>query len=511
MAKVYGKRWKIIGNLGEGGQSDVFQVSDLHGEFKDPVALKRIRNPRRRDRFRNEIEAIKRLNHPSVIKLLDHSAMESTSDSDDKQYLVMPIAASGDLSKCVQRFASNLDGTRIAAFQLASALAEAHQQGVIHRDVKPQNVLFPGTGNDLWLTDFGICLLSDGLRGTLDEEVVGPWSFIAPELEGGGQLIVTPAADVYSLGKLIYYMLSGGLILPRERLGEPQYAQVFKEGGRFNLIRLLLEKMICPVDRRITDMKPVLFALNEIRDYDSRSIIAPLTAKASSKIEQLRAKHLEEQRITHANRMTRDEQSDRELRVRGYVGDWLGTELDKLAVVIGAGGVFGTTVTSTQGERCYLPPYLSHGRVDLCVSDGSEQFPSTHVLEMHICHSSDGMVTVRSGHQPITEYEPVDRLLIVIPLYRRDMGGVRTALNQRPPRFYIGPDSELIPVPGPVLPSHMPTRGGGMRQPAQPAPRPQGVAFLVSDWPEADGRLRAFLTSTCDSFIDIIDRKRGRY
>lgn len=76
--RLYGGRWKIVPNappLGDGGQGTVFRVVDQSGEYQGQLALKRVKNPARHERFRNEIEAIKRLRHPNIIQLLDHSAL----------------------------------------------------------------------------------------------------------------------------------------------------------------------------------------------------------------------------------------------------------------------------------------------------------------------------------------------------------------------------------------------------------------------------------------------------
>src|SRR5260370_23924086 len=99
MAQIYGGRWKGIDrpSLGKGGQGDVLTVMDLRSEWSGELALKRVVNPARHTRFRHEIEAIKRLAHPNIIRLIDHSALDDTSDAPSKQFLVMPLAAGGDL------------------------------------------------------------------------------------------------------------------------------------------------------------------------------------------------------------------------------------------------------------------------------------------------------------------------------------------------------------------------------------------------------------------------------
>ena len=99
-AKTYGGRWRLTGKqIGKGGQSEVFGVVDTSGQLSGEFALKRVLNPKRHHRFVSEIEAIKTLDHPNVIKLIDHSILSSPGVVPEKQYLVMPIAEDGDLSK----------------------------------------------------------------------------------------------------------------------------------------------------------------------------------------------------------------------------------------------------------------------------------------------------------------------------------------------------------------------------------------------------------------------------
>ncbi len=213
MAKKYGGRWEIIDGprLGDGGQGTVFRVRDITGQLDGEFALKRVLDISRRDRFRRQVEAIKRLTdpethqaHPNVISLIDHSALDEDQDT-EKQFLVMPIAEGGDLSAPgrLSLYKDSIDTVLQVAKQLTAALIAAHAVQIIHRDVKPKNILFTGNGHETWLSDFGICLLREAPRITETPEVMGPRAFMAPELEDGGQLDVTPAADIYSLGKVI--------------------------------------------------------------------------------------------------------------------------------------------------------------------------------------------------------------------------------------------------------------------------------------------------------------------
>src|SRR5438132_2832703 len=109
--------------------------------------------------------------------------------------LVMPIARHGDLDARLDIYTGHIDSIIEVAKQIAGALVHAHVAKVVHRDVKPGNILFPEVGHKVWVADFGLSLDQTAERNTLDGEVVGPRFFIAPELDEGGAVNVTPAAD----------------------------------------------------------------------------------------------------------------------------------------------------------------------------------------------------------------------------------------------------------------------------------------------------------------------------
>jgi hypothetical protein len=267
MAKDEYGIWKIVDGIDEGGQAHVFRVKDRTGDRPGVFALKRLRNAKRIERFKNEVEAVAALKHPNVVPLIDNSAFDAPVSEKERQYLVMPLAEGGSLDD-VARFKGDARRTIGVARQIAAGLAEAHARTprIIHRDVKPGNVLFPKKdADDVWVSDFGICLIDDNRpRQTEEGERPGPAMFMAPELEGGGELDVGPEADVYSLGKVIFFMLSGGTILPRERLDETPYREVLEGNGLGRLNALLSGMIRYDAVTRIQTMAEVIEHLDSI-------------------------------------------------------------------------------------------------------------------------------------------------------------------------------------------------------------------------------------------------------
>lgn len=335
MPKIYGARWEVLRSFDEGGQAHLFLVKDLHGTGE--YVLKRILNPKRRDRFLREVEACKTLSHPNVMTLIDYSALQQPP-SDDTMFLVMPLAAGGNLEARVALYKGSIDSSIHVTLQLASALAHAHEHGVIHRDVKPANLLFVAQDHHCLLSDFGICLIREWQRPTETGEVVGPRSFMAPELEDGGRLDVTCAADLYSLGKVIYYMFSGGAFLPRERLHELQYDLFSGKGVRCELLGRLLDRLICPLELRIQSASQVVEELVRIQNWDHANV-GVLSTEATSALQ----KFLEQQRaalsVEDHNRVIRERQTAMLSGFkRGLLG-WLEPLLREVAAALSHAGI----------------------------------------------------------------------------------------------------------------------------------------------------------------------------
>lgn len=455
LPKVYGGRWQIVNalELGRGGQGEVCRVKDLTGAYPGEYALKRVPNAKRRERFRREIEAIKRLTnpetqqaHPNIISLIDHSALDGNGEH-QKQFLVMPIANGGDLSDPgrLSLYKDSIDGVLQVGKQVARALSAAHAAGIVHRDVKPANILFTGFGHELWLSDFGICLLCEAPRVTEPPEVVGPRVFMAPELEQGGQLEVTASVDIYSLGKVMFYMLSGGVIVPRERLDEPQFRKVFAKDERYGLLEILLSQMICAQDQRIQDADEVIRHIEKIETWGKNARLLPIGEDALAAIEQIQLQSVETGRIVRENLQARDREAKAQGVVQTSVLAWLTAELRKVASIISSTTIncevheIAMGTMAVQARDAVIFHALSG--VELVVRDMQDQTNRAHALQFFVCRRHNSKTSAGDGLPPVTIQPAVDTELAVVPFYRDTAR--HSARNDEPASGYISRQNQV--------------------------------------------------------------------
>jgi WD40 repeat protein len=200
---------EIVGELGRGGMGVVYKA--VQTRLKRTVALKMIlhgsfANPEMRLRFEREAEAVARLQHPNIVQIYE------VGEHEGLPFFSLEYVDGGSL-------ASRLDGTpwpTAAAARLletlARAIAAAHAAGLVHRDLKPANILLQRTDLCPKITDFGLAkrLDGDGTDGaTKTGAVVGTPSYMAPEQARGQGSTVGPATDLYSLGTILYELLTG--------------------------------------------------------------------------------------------------------------------------------------------------------------------------------------------------------------------------------------------------------------------------------------------------------------
>lgn len=208
-------RWEIVSSLTEGGQAHIFVVEDKAKEFPAQWVLKRLKNIKdkaRKTRFAQEVRATQSIEHPNVLKIIDKNL------DAERPYFVAELCELGSLEKVgASLYKGNVRAAVEVLLPVVDALVAAHRINVIHRDIKPANILFRGDGTPV-VGDFGICFVEGGEPVTLTDEGIGSRNFIAPEMESGQRDLGEPTdrTDVYSVGKVLYWMLSGGLEFARE-------------------------------------------------------------------------------------------------------------------------------------------------------------------------------------------------------------------------------------------------------------------------------------------------------
>jgi len=240
-AGKYG-RWNIVNNLPEGGQAHVFLVEDSTREFKGNWVLKRLKNvdsAARRTRFERETKVIQGITHRNVLKVIDSNLGAA------RPYFVSEFCERGSLLDVgSSHFKGNLKVTMDTVLPVVDGLAAVHAAELVHRDIKPANILIRGDGTPV-IGDFGICFVEDGKHITLSDEGIGSKNFIAPEMESGQRDLGAPTdrTDVYCLGKVIYWMLSGGHEFSREDHRKNSLTSAFKD-QRFEHVHELLDQMV---------------------------------------------------------------------------------------------------------------------------------------------------------------------------------------------------------------------------------------------------------------------------
>jgi HAMP domain-containing protein len=220
IGRLFASRYEIQGVLGKGGMGIVYRAHDR--DLDDAVAIKTLRgealsaDPTLLDRFKQEIRLARRITHPNILRTHD------LGESGGLRYLSMEFVKGLTLKQLIEAgdILPTPVGLRIAK-QICAGLAAAHEVGVIHRDIKPQNILIESTGG-LKIMDFGIARLQEERGMTAEGTVVGTPDYMSPEQARGNPLDFR--SDIYSTGVVLYEVFTG--TLPFE--GESPLAVVLK-------------------------------------------------------------------------------------------------------------------------------------------------------------------------------------------------------------------------------------------------------------------------------------------
>ncbi|MCI5773328.1 MAG: Stk1 family PASTA domain-containing Ser/Thr kinase [Erysipelotrichaceae bacterium] len=208
-------RYLATHHIGQGGMADVFLAHDtilnrevavkiLRGELSnDPVALLR---------FQQEAQASTALSHPNIVDIYD------VGEDRGHHFIVMEYIRGTTLKNLIKRRGALLkEEAQDIMKQITSAIVEAHKRGIIHRDIKPQNILVKADGT-IKVVDFGIALAQNSLQLTQKDSVMGSVHYLAPELARGEQ--ASAQSDIYALGIVLFELLSGDVPFKGEQAVE---------------------------------------------------------------------------------------------------------------------------------------------------------------------------------------------------------------------------------------------------------------------------------------------------
>jgi serine/threonine-protein kinase len=268
-------RFQILENAGSGSTSTVYRAYDP--ELDRVVALKvphrsEVAGDKSQARFVSEARALARLSHPAIVPVYEAGRSGGTP------YLATAYVGGSPLSESLRGGPFAPPRAAAVAAELAEALYYAHGLGVVHRDVKPANVLVE-CGGAVRLTDFGLALRPGERRPGEAGAVTGTPAYLAPELAGGDGTTATAASDQYSLGVVLYEMLCGrppflgppALVLYYARTDDPTPPSVFRPGIPRSLERICLRALLRHPSRRY----PSCGALAEaLRAWSRRGRIA---------------------------------------------------------------------------------------------------------------------------------------------------------------------------------------------------------------------------------------------
>ncbi len=277
LGTTLGGRYRLDARIGHGGMSTVYRAFDTVLERQ--VAIKLMHREIASDsdqleRFRREARAVAQLNHPHIVTVIDAGEWDAHESADGIEagtpYIVLEHVDGETLKELIRRDAPLEVPTVLAyAIEIARALGAAHAQEIVHRDVKPQNVLLSGEGGAK-ITDFGIArtLSEEGL--TMDGRVLGTTDYVSPEQALGQG--VTGQSDVYSLGVVMYEMLTGevpfkgespvavAMMHVREEVPDVQLARPEVSAATAAVVERATAK---DLDRRYPDMASMILDMEE--------------------------------------------------------------------------------------------------------------------------------------------------------------------------------------------------------------------------------------------------------
>ena len=270
IGSTFAGRYQIIEELGRGGMGNVYKVLDK--ELGEKVALKLLKpeiaaDHRIIERFRNELRFARKITHKNVCRMFDLSKAERTP------YITMEYVSGEDLKSTLRRVGPLSEGKALyIARQVCDGLIEAHKLGVVHRDMKPQNIMIDKQGYP-HIMDFGIARSMSGKGLTTSGIMIGTPEYMSPEQVEGKE--VDQRADIYAMGVILYEMVTGTTpfkgetaisIAIKHTREKPRNPREINDQISVDLSRLILKCMEKDRNKRYQNVQELLEVLNKISE-----------------------------------------------------------------------------------------------------------------------------------------------------------------------------------------------------------------------------------------------------
>ncbi len=273
LGQVVGGRWRLQRKLGQGGTAAVFEGHSTSGEA---AAIKLLHpefaaHPQARERFRREAVAAQSIKHPDVVRILDHG------DDPLGPFIAMELLDGHPLSYWAQRGGLPMDRILKILVRVLDVLAAAHDQGIIHRDVKPANIFVTRAGG-VKVLDFGIARILEALPNELRTKTgiaLGTVSYMAPEQARGISSQIDARTDLFALAATGFRLVTGRPVHARRRPGELLHAMATETAPRLAAVAPHAPREFCQVidvglayakDRRYPDARTMRADLMAVRN-----------------------------------------------------------------------------------------------------------------------------------------------------------------------------------------------------------------------------------------------------
>lgn len=248
---VIADRYEVVSHIGQGGMADVFLAVDTI--LNRQVAIKILRADLSTDavsilRFEREAQAAAALAHPNIVEIYD------VGDYKGHHYIVMEYVTGKTLKQVIRSRGPLVNEEAVDIMkQLCSAISEAHSRGIIHRDIKPQNVIVKADGS-IKILDFGIATAKGSMQLTQANNVMGSVHYLAPELAKGEA--ASPQSDIYALGIVLYEMLAGDVPFKADQAVQIALKHMREPMPDVRLINASVPQSIANVITRATSKDP---------------------------------------------------------------------------------------------------------------------------------------------------------------------------------------------------------------------------------------------------------------